>query len=251
GLVELRHPEAPRVVRLGAGGFADDHVIGLLRHRTGDAAAVPLDQVARRLAGERGQRAGHHDGLPGERLRSFRRDRRGRLDSGRLQFPDQRDAVGLLEERYDRPRDFVADAVYLGQLRLRLGGDDVEAAELRGQERRHARADEPYAQGVEQAGQAARARGVDRPDEVLGRLVGKAVELGDVLGREPVEIGEVLDLPAVDQLLDRAVAQVLNVHRPPRSEMPQALLELGRTGAVGAPPVRLALGPLLPTTPRP
>jgi len=67
----------------------------------------------------------------------------------------------------------------------------------------------------------------DGPDEILGRLLGEPVECADLGAGQRLEVGEILHPTRVDQLLDRAVAQVLDVHRPPRPEVTQPLLELG------------------------
>ena len=88
-----------------------------------------------------------------------------------------------------------------------------------------------------------RLRAVDRAGQVLRRLLGQALQLGELGHGQPVEVGEVLHEATVDELLDHRLAEVLDVHRAPGAEMPQPLLELGRAGGVHAAPVRLALRP--------
>ena len=48
--------------------------------------------------------------------------------------------------------------------------------------------------------------------------------------------------PAIDELVDHALPQMLDVHRPARAPVEQPLLQLGGARAVRAPPVRLPLG---------
>ena len=88
----------------------------------------------------------------------------------------------------------------------------------------------------------ARLRAVDRRHQVARRLLGEPLELGERLGGERVEVGEVLHHAPVHELADHDLAEVLDVHGPPRAEVKEALLELGRAGGVGAAPDGFALG---------
>src|SRR5690606_33526320 len=70
GLVEHLDAELAGAGELAAGVLAGDDVVGLLRDGAGDAAAGGLDARLRLVAGERGERAGEHEGLPGQRPRA-------------------------------------------------------------------------------------------------------------------------------------------------------------------------------------
>ena len=98
-------------------------------------------------------------------------------------------------------------------------------------------------EGVEDARQPAAPGAGDRVDEVGRRLLGEALELGQLGDGEPVEVGEVVHQPPVDELVDDDLAEVLDVHGPPRAEVEQRLLELRRAGGVGAADDDLALRP--------
>ena len=58
--------------------------------------------------------------------------------------------------------------------------------------------------------------------EVLGRLLREALEVGQGVDVEPVEIGEVAHEPAVHELADDHLAQVLDVHGPARARSGRA-----------------------------
>ena len=61
--VEYRHAELLGLGELGAGTVAGNHVIGLLRHRSGHLAAGSLDHLAGLVTGQAGQRPGQDDRL--------------------------------------------------------------------------------------------------------------------------------------------------------------------------------------------
>ena len=66
-LVEHRDAERERLVVLGSRAVSRDHEAGLLRHRAGDLPAERLRPPRRPRPGSAGQRAGDHDGHPGQR----------------------------------------------------------------------------------------------------------------------------------------------------------------------------------------
>src|ERR1019366_10268849 len=68
-LVDDRDAERLGLRELGAGFGAGDDVVGLLRHRARDLAALRLDHLLRVFARQRWQGAGEDEGLAGERLR--------------------------------------------------------------------------------------------------------------------------------------------------------------------------------------
>ena len=67
---------------------------------------------------------------------------------------------------------------------------------------------------------------LDRADEVGGRFLAHALELGELLDREPVEIGDVAHHAALDQLRDQLLAQPVDVERVLRGEVANDLAAL-------------------------
>src|SRR5260370_40519241 len=74
--------------------------------------------------------------------------------------------------------------------------------------------------------------GLDPVEQVLRGLVRKAVERPQLVLRQVIEVGRVLDELLVDQLLQRGVAQALDVERA--NEVSQVLEPLGLTGRIDA-----------------
>src|ERR1700757_661208 len=63
-LVENGHAEFDGLVVFRSGGIAGDDVVGLFRHRPGALAPPRHEGPLGAVAGEAGQRAGHHDRQP-------------------------------------------------------------------------------------------------------------------------------------------------------------------------------------------
>ena len=75
------------------------------------------------------------------------------------------------------------------------------------------------AQSEQQARQWLSSRPVDRRDQGIGTLLSEAFELGQSVGRERVQVGNVADESFLDELLHAGVRKAVNVHRRTRSEM--------------------------------
>ena len=71
---------------------------------------------------------------------------------------------------------------------------------------------------------------LDPVEQILRRLISKTVEGKELLLRQVIEIGRVLDQLPVDQLLQRGVAEALDVERG--DEMSQVLEDLCRTDGI-------------------
>ena len=237
-------PRRSGVLELRPGVRAGDDVVGLARDGRGHAAAQPGDAGLRLVAGHlvEARRSGRT---------SFRRAASG--PAGRAASssttPTSREVLhrllvgGLVEEEPDRLGDPRADPVDLGDLLHGGARHAIDRAEVLGQEPGRALADEADAEGVEDAGQPAAPGAGDRVGEVGRRLLGQPLELGELGDGEPVEVGEVADQPALDELVDDGLAQVLDVHGPARPEVEERLLELRGAGGVRAADDDLALRP--------
>src|SRR4051812_16558367 len=66
-LVDHLDAEFGRLLELGAGTWAGDDEVGLLRHRAGNLGAEPLGHRLRLLARHPLERTGEHNGLAGDR----------------------------------------------------------------------------------------------------------------------------------------------------------------------------------------
>ena len=199
-------------------------------------------EVLRLVPGQRAQAARQDDGLAVQRPRALGRPFFDHHDARAAEAVDRLAVVGLGEVARDRLRDLRADAGDL--VDVGLAGGQQRAPCCRSARRGagpRARPTMRMPSAVEQAREPARLRALDRGEQVARRLLGEPVELGQRLGGEPVEVGEVLHHAAVHELADHDLAEVLDVHGPPRAEVKQPLLELGRAGGVGAAPDGLAL----------
>src|SRR5262249_2351870 len=241
GFVENLHAESPGVVGLASGRLADHDVRRLLRDGGRNASTGTLDQFARRVAREGGQRAGHDERLACERLRPLGFDAGfGRVDAGLGEAPDHVPVRLVLEESFDGLRQLVADAADLVQLGLRRALQPRHAPELVGEQGGYAVADEADPERVEQARETAHLAGRNRRDQILRGSLGEALEVRYFADGQRVEVGEVLHAFAVHELLDDGFPKMLDVHRAPRAEVAQASLELRRTRRVQTAPVRFA-----------
>src|SRR5262249_33556969 len=95
-----------------------------------------------------------------------------------------------------------------------------------GQELRRRLADVPDAERGQEAGQQRVLAPLQLAFEVVGGFFRHAVEPGKLLGRERVEIGDVLYHAALDELVDELLTEPLYVHRAARAEEFKALFEL-------------------------
>src|SRR4029453_5111975 len=89
----------PRLLRLASRRLSDHDVVRLARDRRGDASAERLHQLARGVAGERGEGAGDDERLAGERLGAIERD--AALREIDAQAPEIREhaSIGLVVEK--------------------------------------------------------------------------------------------------------------------------------------------------------
>ena len=133
-----------RLVVLGARAVTDHHEVRLLRHRAGDLAAQRGDRLGGAVAGEVLQRAGDHDGQPGQRLRPASRPapRSIRTPAARHLLTISR-CQSTVNHSSQRLGDRRADALHRGDLLGRGGLDRVDRAEVVGQRLGRARADVP------------------------------------------------------------------------------------------------------------
>ena len=69
-----------------------------------------------------------------------------------------------------------------------------------------------------------------------------ALEVGKLVARQAVEVGNVADHSLVDELIDQRLPQAVDIHGAPPGEVQQRLLELGRTRRVDAAVGDLAFG---------
>ena len=133
------------------------------------------------------------------------------------------------------------DAADTFQVFLLRGHQAVDVAEVTGQDVGHVHADMLNRQPRQQAAQGAAFALVDRLEQVVDTLFADAFQLqqaADPVGLvQPVDVREVLDQPAVDELIDQGGAQILDVHLVAAGEEPQPLLQLRRALGVHAPNV--------------
>ena len=154
-----------------------------------------LDERFDLLAAVFFERAGDDDRLAGERAGrrgGARLERRRHVDAGFAEAVDGALAVLAVEEAVDARGDHRADFFDFGELLVGGGQQRVHRAEVAGERRGDAGADVADREGVEQPGEAAGLAGLDVGDELLGRLLAHALQLGELLVGEVVEVGEVV-----------------------------------------------------------
>ena len=119
-------------------------------------------------------------------------------------------------------------------IRLQQG---IQAAEVFGQVPRRSLADIADTQRKNETGERRLPAGGNGLDQIAGRFLAHALQAGQLLDRQGIEIGRRMDQAGLDQLINQLVAQPLDVHRPPRREVPERLLALRRAveaaGAAG------------------
>src|SRR5215469_688609 len=97
----------------------------------------------------------------------------------------------------------------------------LERAEMACQRERRGFADLADAERIQEARQCRAAAAVDGGDEIGRGLFTHALELGELPGRERVEIGGRAHHIPLDELLDDLVAESLDVERPAAREVTQ------------------------------
>jgi hypothetical protein len=240
--IERANAEPPGVLALAPRCLADHHVVGLPGHCVGDAAAVRLDPRRRLAARQAGQRASQHEGAAGKRAALGGRGL-GHRHAGRAQAAEDGPVAGVGEELHHRLRDGGADAGNPCQLAGGGARHPVQRPEAAGEQAGDVFAHQPDAERVEEPREATAARDGDGHDEVLGRLASEALEGLEVGRPQAVEVGEVAHELALDELIHDRGHLGARYPWPPRAEVAQPFLELGRARDVDTPPVRLALRP--------
>jgi hypothetical protein len=148
--------------------------------------------------------------------------------------------VGELEDTLGDGR---ADPVDRRQFLLACSLDFSHVPELPGQDLCHVFAHVADAEGEEQALQRRVLRAGDSGDQVFRGLVGKALELEELLLRDGVQIGRVPDQPCIQELGDDLVAEAFDVHPAAGDEVPDVLPDLGGAGQIDAAVRHFALEP--------
>src|SRR5690606_3682503 len=236
---------------VGAGVAAGDDVVGLAADAAGDATAAALDLGLGLVACHGGEFASQDEGLAGERA-PFDPRERGRLDGG----VDARGEKTLDHPTVLRLGEEIGDgaAADLPETRNGLQGLGrcfeklADVRETRGELARHGLAHQADAErgikSIQGAGLALFDLLDDLPRDFHSHLVclfsNHSVQVGDLLGGQLVEIGEVADEAALHELPDQLLAQAADVHGGPRRIVQDAGLDLGGAGGVLANPGGLA-----------
>src|SRR3990172_3005852 len=129
-LIQHGDAQVPGLVRLGAGFFADDHIIGFLRHAANDLGAESIQLAPGFIAGHGSKTAGEDEGFAGERgillcARGF-----GPVDAGFEQVADDFTVVSFAEESVDVLGHGGTDAVYLLERFAVRIHDAIERSEM-------------------------------------------------------------------------------------------------------------------------
>ena len=135
---------------------------------------------------------------------------------------------------------------HLGERRLVRLPHPEEPSEVAGQRLRRRLADLRDPERVEEAGKREPPALLHPGEKVVGRERAHAFEGRDLPAPllQPVEVGDRLHEPGIDELVDELLAKALDVHRPPAREMADRLLALGRAAEAGrAAGRRLPLDP--------
>src|SRR5271167_1825568 len=98
-----------------------------------------------------------------------------------------------------------------------------------GQKLRRALANKSNAEPVDDALQRQVFRFVDLIKNVLRRFVGEALKAEQFFFREVVDIGDICDQAALDQLVDQGLAHTVDVHHTTRGEMQNRAEQLSGT----------------------
>jgi hypothetical protein len=127
--------------------------------------------------------------------------------------------VLLVKETPDALRYLGADLFRPLQLFLIRFRDFVHIAECIRQELRRSLADKRDAQAIQDPRQRLLPRRFDILQKLLGRFLAHALQRDQIVERQPVEIGDVLDQSAVDQLRYQGLPHSVDIHNTPRGEM--------------------------------
>ena len=105
---------------------------------------------------------------------------------------------------------------------------------MTGEELGGALADEWDADAVDQALEAVLFAGGDFIEEILGGFFGHAIEIGDGLEIEPVNIGVILHQIFFDELVDDFFAEAVDIHGVAAGKMKQRFPSASGTGNIHA-----------------
>src|SRR3954463_740536 len=216
------------LLEFGSGVAAEHHIAGLLAHRARHPGAQPFERRRRVLARHRRQRSGQHERLAGQWSGLIARWRRLAfgVHTGRLQARDELAVARFVAEGAHRCGDHRADFGHRAQGFGRLGHDAVQRPEVTGKRRGGLLADVADPERVDQPREIVRLAALDLRDHVapdlaefarhgaIGpRLFRRDHQIFKLLGGQMVKVGEVVDQPLLDQLVDERSAKPLDVHR--------------------------------------
>src|SRR5581483_9720064 len=222
--------------------LADDEAAGLCGDGVGDLRAARLQRGLRLVAREPFERAGHDVRAAGERAFD------GPLFLARLeaqtqvaQLVDDTAVLVVAEPFRDRLRAFGTDALGLDELLLGGVHERVDVAEV---PRECLRGHPAYigdVQPEEHARERDGLRRLDRGDRVAGADLAVAVELHQLVAREPVQLGDGTDETELPQAPHRLFANAVDVRRG-HHPVDQRLEPARWARAVGAAVHGLSLG---------
>ena len=128
------------------------------------------------------------------------------------QLLDDRPLLLVLEVGVDALGDLRADPLDVADV---LGAglhEGVEVVEVRGEELRDLAADVPDAEREEQAVQVAALRRLDVLEDLVGEHRPHALKRDELVLRQEVDVGRVLDETAFEEDRDPTLAEALDVH---------------------------------------
>src|SRR5262249_23879582 len=129
-----------------------------------------------------------------------------------LQVVDRLPAARRIQVLLDRLGPLRADAFHAGQAVERGVAQGVDIAELPGDQLGHRLADVADAEAGEHARQPAALAGGDAVQQVLRGQVAHAFQLDDLVGGQPIEVGDGANQVAVDELVNNLLTQAGDVH---------------------------------------
>ncbi len=229
-LVEYLDTERPRSLDLAARLIARDHQIGTRRYAAGHPRSESAQQRPRLVAGKTGQGTGQHHGAPRERrVRCWRRGRLETYVEALQQLRNHRAVTRFGEKLPHLARHHRPDVVDC--LQLLVGGADqrIEGAKTRGQRARGTLPDLAHTEREQQPRQGGITTALDRGHQVGGRTFTHAFQPGQSVTIETVQVGHRLHQPTIDQLLDDAFTEAVDIHRRATGEVAQRLAALRGT----------------------
>ena len=214
GLREDGNAELLRLLELRARALSGDDARGLPRDGVGHLRPERLERGLRLLSRPRLERPGDHVLASAERPldRPFRLARL-HLQPERPKLLDERAVLLVREPLGDELGPVGADPLHPGQLLRRRAHERVDGAEMAREVSCHDPADLRDVQAEEHAVEGLRLRRLDRVDRVPRGDLAVAVELGELLRREPVQVRHRPEKALVPELPHELLADALDVHR--------------------------------------